>query len=842
MNATLSSESITGRFADAVARFATHTAISAPAGKWTYAELDRFSSRIAADILERLGDASEPVALLLDHDAPLIAAILGALKANKIYVALDPGQTAEQLAVTLASSGATLLLADEANLTLANSLGSGQVNILPVTETFSSEAPHVILPEISAAAGAWLMFTSGSTNMPKGVWQNHEGIVHETEVYAELTGLTPADRVSLLAACGLSASGGTLFATLFTGATLCLFHVRSQGVERLADWLPQERITVFHTVPTIFRHLARVAEGKNPLATLRLIRLGGEPVLPGDVETFRRQCPDGCRFMQSLSSTETGMISTFTMDKATLLENGRVPAGRAVRGVEIFLADENGRPVKNGEEGKITIRSARLRQGYWRQPELTAKKFKPDASDPRLRVFSSNDLGKFLPDGLLEHLGRADDLVKIHGQRVDLSEVEAALAATGLFAESAAAVIEDAAGERRLVGYLVPRPGADVSAPSCRRALRSSLPEHMVPVEFITLSHLPQTPGGKIDRRALPAPPARLNPKPGDRPRDRFEMKLAEIWQAVLRLRSIGMHDDFFELGGDSLRSVEVLVQIEEKFGVALTPSALAEHSTIAQLAAVVASHALARSSSPLITLRAAPAGRPLFLVHNGHGDVTTFARLARRLPGRPVYGLQSVGMDGSAWPLLSVPAMAKRYLEEIVKIDPTGPYLIAGTCMGGLIAFEMAAQLVRAGRPVAMVAVIVTPAPPYTGGRSHWHELLLDPVRDWIRMLRWAARRLIQPKLPGHRLPAYRHFIAGMNSRAGRSYRPDIYPGKLTVFTTTDASGLKEDRRQLMGKYARAAQTIALSCPNRLILSPPAVDELAKHFCACLEAAEAQP
>jgi acyl carrier protein len=357
----------------------------------------------------------------------------------------------------------------------------------------------------------------------------------------------------------------------------------------------------------------------------------------------------------------------------------------------------------------------------------------------------------------------------------------------------------------------------------------------MVPGEFIVLRELPQTAGGKIDRRALPVPPGKLNAREGDKPRDRFEIKLAEIWQGVLRLNAIGMHDDFFELGGDSLRAVEVLVQIEERLGVALAPAALAEHSTIAQLAAVVAGQALARAASPLVTLRAAPAGRPLFLVHNGHGDVTTFARLARRLPGRPIYGLQSVGMDGAAWPLMSVPAMAKRYLEEVVKADPTGPYLIGGTCMGGLIAFEMAKQLAAAGRTVGLLTVIVTPAPPYTGGRSRWHELLLDPVRDAFRVLRWAAIRLVQPKLGARRLPAYRHFIAGMNSRAGRRYRPGIYPGKITVFTTTDVSGLREDRRRLMGEYAREAETIALSCPRGAVLSPPGVDELAGRLEGCL-------
>ncbi|HEV2694312.1 MAG TPA: AMP-binding protein [Verrucomicrobiae bacterium] len=828
-------DSISGRFAATVANHGGRTAIRAAAGQWTYAELGQSANLIAAEICGRRGDASEPVALLLEHDAPLIAAILGTLEANKMYLVLDPARPPEQLAAMLANSGSALLLADASNLPLAQSLAGGKVTVLPVAEISSKAEVSPNRLEVSGEAAAWLMYTSGSTHAPKGVWQNHRGMVQEAEMYAKLAGCTVEDRVSLTASCSLAASGGTLFATLLTGATLCLFHVRSHGVERLADWLARECITIFHTVPTIFRHLAQVAGVKNSFETMRLIRLGGEPVFPGDLEIFQRQCPDGCHFMQSLSSTETGMISTFSMDKNTALESTRIPAGRPVAGVDIFLMDEHGQPVKNGDEGKIAVRGARLRQGYWRQPELTAEKFKADGHDPSQRIFISNDLGRFLPDGLLEHLGRADELVKIRGQRADLGEVEAALQATGLFEASAAAAVENAAGDRRLVGYIVPRPGADVSAQNCRRALRASLPEHMVPGEFIVLNQLPQTVSGKLDRRALPVPPERLNPKEGDKPHDRFEMKLGEIWKSVLRLDAVGMTDDFFEQGGDSLRAVEVLVQIEERFGVALSPSAVAEHSTIRQLAMVVANEALGRSASPLVTLRESPTGRPLFLVHNGHGDITTFARLARRLPGRPIHGLQSVGLDGAAWPLMSVPEMAKRYLEEVVKVDPTGPYLIAGTCMGGLIAFEMAQQLVRAGRPVALLAVIVTPAPPYTGGRSRWHEMLLDPVRDAFRILRWTGMRLVQPKLKAHWLPQYRHFIAGMNSRAGRRYRPAIYPGKITVINTTDTTGLREDRRRLMAEYAQTSQIIDMSYPNGAILSPPAVDELAEHFKKCL-------
>ena len=525
----MTSETISGRFARAAAQFAARIAISAPAGQWTYAELDRRSSLIAAQILKWRGEASEPVALLMAHDAPLIAAILGALKANKIYLVLDPDHPAEQLAATLASSGAKLLLTDQSNLGQANSFASDGVKVLSDAEILHGDLPSGQFPEVSADAAAWLMFTSGSTGAPKGVWQNHRGLVQEAEVYTELIGLIPEDRVSLTASGSLSASGATIFATLFNGAALCPFHLRSQGTERLAGWLERERITVFHSVPTIFRHLARAAAGKKTFETMRLIRLGGEPVLRGDVEIYRKQCPDPCRFMQSLSSTETGMISTFTLDKQTELHAARVPAGRAVPGVKIFLVDENNLPVKDGAEGKIAVHSARLRQGYWRQPELTAEYFLTDGQDPTVRIFILNDLGRILPDGMLEHLGRADQLVKIRGQRVDLGAVEAALIATGLAQEAVVVAREDGKGEARLAAYIVPAVGKDVSPQKFRLALRRQLAEHMIPVEFVALEKLPQTAGGKVDRRALsllPKPAVKNELGRGQGPRDSVDRRL----------------------------------------------------------------------------------------------------------------------------------------------------------------------------------------------------------------------------------------------------------------------------------------------------------------------------
>jgi len=841
--------SIPGRFAAVVARHAGRIAISTPDTQWTYAELDQRSTALATGILDRLGDATGPVALLMEHDAPLLAAILGVLKAGKMYLALDPANPAERSAAMLADAGAELLLTDPGHAAPASSLASGRLRVWEVADVPAPASTRQTPPDVLPDANAWLMYTSGSTGAPKGVWLNHCGIVFRTEAYSELINIAPDDRLSLLASCGLGTSATPLFGALLNGAAVCPFHVRSQGVERLADWLRRQRVTIYQSVPTVFRHLARAAGHQRVFEDLRLIRLDGEPVSRGDFEICRQHSTAGCRRMHALSSTETGLICAWLFDHQTALPDGRVPVGRPVRGVEVSLLDGQGRPVKAGDEGRIVVRSRHLSRGYWRNPEATEEKFRAYDQDPLYRVFVTSDLGRFLPDGALEHLGRTDQMVKIRGQRVDLGEVEAALRAVPSVQEAAVVAQEDFSGERRLVAYVVPRAGADGSPPVCRRELREQLlPEHMVPNSFVTLAQLPQTPGGKIDRQALPPPPDRNKSRSrrSARPRDVVETSVARIWESVLGVSPIGRHDDFFDLGGTSIQSARVLAQIEEAFGASLPPSILTEHGTVEKLAALIAGHVVIPSPGPLVVLRAAAAGRPLFLIHSGQGDVASYGLLVRRLPGRPIYGLQSVGLQGESWPLMSVSAMARRYLPEIIARDPTGPYLLGATCMGGMVALELVQMLRRQGRDVGLVALFDVPCP-----QSRWRHPdrterlwgpLRDPVRNALRRLRWFFVRAAGWGRHARGLPAYRRFVAHMNSRAYRACRPAFYPGALTLFLTADTKYPGGDTRLVMRQHARETRIITVPGNRSGLFVRPAVDELARQLQNCLELADRKP
>jgi len=837
--ANRTSESILERFAKMAARFPQRNAISEASGQaWTYAELDARSSAIAVQILERADHNSETVAILMPHGALLIAAILGILKAGKIYVALDANDPASRLQAMLTDAGAHILLTDETNRALAESLTTSRIAILEISEnvftTFSES-----LPTVAPEAGAWLMYTSGSTGTPKGVWQNHRGLIHHAEVYCELIQLTPDDRLSLLTSCSLAASATAIFSALLSGAMLCPFHLRSQGVERLAVWLREQRITVLHCVPTVFRHLARTPELRGCFESVRMIRLGGEPVLRGDVEAFQKLCSRGASLMHAFSSTETGLVSALIIDQKTALQDLRIPAGRAVRDVEIVLSDANGGPVRAGEEGVISIRSAYLSQGYWRESEATDSAFQKVGSDSQVRIFHTSDHGRFRADGLLEHLGRGDQQVKIRGRRVDLSEVEAALRATDLFDDAAAAAPEDASGERRLVAYVVPRQDKNVTSQTFRNALRPLLPEALLPTDFVRMEKLPQTSGGKTDRAALPPLPAgkSVGFRHETRPRRGIEKNLAMIWESVLGIAPIGRFDDFFDLGGTSLLSAQILSRVQERFGVALPPSALLEDSTIERLAARLSEQVIRPASGPLILLRASETGRPLFLVHSGRGDVAAYGQLARRINDRPVYGFQSVGLDGRNLPLISIQGMARRYLQEVIATDPTGPYLLGGSCMGAMVAFEMARQLVRAGRPVGFLALFdYFPRVP-RGPIQRRVKAGTGLLRDSLRIMRLYFRRKIRRRQSSETRDEIQHFVADMNREASRRYEPGFFPGTLTLFMTQETRFPDGDRRLTMTQHATDTRVIQISGERAGIFMPPAVDELAGHLREILSA-----
>lgn len=836
--------SIPARFEQIVAQHGTGKAIGAGTWQPTYDDLNTAANSLAQDLVGAGGGQGDRVALLFRQDGALIAAMLAVLKAGRVVVVLNATDPPARLQEILADAEAAALVTDAMHQALAREIAVASESVIVFDPKARRESPAPDLT-IDGRDLAFLVYTSGSTGRAKGVMQTHRNILHNVRRHTAGMRLEARDAIALLA----SPSGGqgmaTTWCALLNGATLCPFPTAELGVSQLAGWLREADISVYVSSVSVLRGFVRTLTPTDRFPRIRLVRFASEAATADDLTACRAHFSDDCVVLNTFSSSETGNLTRAEFTLHRQVAPGRLPIGKPVEGMRIALCDEQGNEVRPGLTGEMVVRSRYLSPGYWRNEALTAARFPGDTDPLACRAFHTGDLARRDADGTLVFLGRKDHQVKVNGYRVELIEIEDALLKQGEVAEALVCLREARPGEApQLVAYVRLRPGGQTSADTLRRALRASLPPYMVPGSFVFLERFPLTPHGKVDRAVLPPPPpVRSSISHAERPRDIVEKNLSWIWQAVLGIPSIGRQDDFFELGGTSLQAVEVLMQIADKFGAVLPPSTLAEHSTIARLAPLLAEHVVLASPSPLVVLRTAATGRPLFLVHSGQGDVTTYSLMVRRLKPRPVFGLQSIGLQGEGWPLTRIETMAERYVREVIAQDPTGPYLLAGTCMGGIVAFEMAQQLVRAGRPVALLALLDVPHPfPawwHPDWREKWFGSVRDPIRDAARMLRWTVVRGLGGGRTQRGLTEYRHFVGNMNSLANRRYRPRPYPGTLTLFTTADTRYDGGDRRLMMRRHARATRIITLPGVRRGLFARPVVDELAAKLQVCLEEAE---
>lgn len=575
--------SIPQRFEEVVSQRSDHIALRHGDVTLTYGELHEASGQVASAILAKRGAAEEPVVLLLDHGIKPIIALLGVLQAGKGYVALRPGDPPARLAEIVADLEARLIVTDNQALPLALAVAdhAGEILNLDQLETRSVEPVPSVVPAHSLAA---IYYTSGSTGTPKGVVRDHRTLLHIAWSNTHHYQLGADDRYFDPFACGFIASAIAVFDALLNGATLCLYNPQVEPAHHLAEWLAKQRITFFHPTLTLFRQLTDHLTGQE-FPDLRLVALSGENLHRQDVERFEMLFPPHCMLLHRFSSTETGIISCIRVDSQTPTTDGVIPAGYATEDKEILLLDEDQKEVARGEVGEIAVRSRYLASGYWRRPGLTEEKFLPGPEGNDQRIYLTGDLGRLRPDGCLEHVGRKDSQAKIRGYTVSAAAVEEALLGIDEI-KHALVVTQQRAGETQLVAYLVPSSGTIPIATELRRALAESLPAYMIPVGFHAVEEIPLTKTGKVDRSKLPAVSRRRGEPatPYVAPRNSLEEAVAHMWCHVLDLERVGVHDNFFDLGGDSLTVMRIVARLWDTLQVELPPAAFFEAPTIADL------------------------------------------------------------------------------------------------------------------------------------------------------------------------------------------------------------------------------------------------------------------
>jgi amino acid adenylation domain-containing protein len=557
-------------------------AIDSESCRLSYRELNRLANGIAKLILQARGQASEPVALLLEHGAPAIIGVLGTLKAGKIYVPLDPSFPDARNFYILRDSQAAILLTNHKNLELAKSLVSGQLllNLDAVAAGSDDENPCL---KISPDTAAYILSTSGSTGEPKGIVQTHRNVLATVARYTLGLQISSEDRLSLFPSYSVTASVSNMLGALLNGACLCPFDLKERGVTQLADWLVQREITIYRSVPTVFRHFVATLTGQEQFPKLRLIRLGGEPLTRRDVGLYRKHFSVDCVLINGYGSSEISNVWQYRVDQDTEISGDLVPVGWPIDDTGFELVDDDGKPVAGNGVGEIVIRSRYLSPGYWKKPELTEAVFQSGENGER--TYHTGDLGYLLADGCLVHMGRKDFQVKIRGYRVEVSEIEAALLAVEKVEEAAVVTREDENGDKQLVAYVVAKKATELRGSELRAILKEKLPEHMLPAAFVFLNALPLTANRKLDRTALPTPSVSREYVAA---KDPLEMEIVQIWQELLRKQRIGVHDSFFELGGHSLLATRFLARVLKSFEVKIPIRSFFEAPTVAAVAEMI--------------------------------------------------------------------------------------------------------------------------------------------------------------------------------------------------------------------------------------------------------------
>jgi amino acid adenylation domain-containing protein len=664
----------------------------------SYAELEAKANRIAHVLRARGAKPGQYVGVCLSRGLDLVATLIGVAKSGAAYVPLDADYPRDRIGFMLEDAAAELVITEP------SFRDRFERPVLFLSDPdFAAASPRRLQPTAAVTDACYAIYTSGSTGKPKGVVLTHRAVINTFEWVSRTFAVGPGDRLLFVTSPCFDLSVYDTFGALGAGATVVVASSECMREPRaFVDLIAAQRITIWDSAPAALQRLVPFFPKQGGMQ-LRLVMLSGDYIplsLPDDV---RRAFP-AAHVMSLGGATEAAIWSNWFPIGAIDPRWTSVPYGRPIQNSHYHVLDKQLRPVPIGVPGDLYIGGTCLAQGYLNRPELTAERFVRDPFRPEGRLYTTGDLARYFDDGVLEFLGRADFQVKIRGYRVELGEVEAAIAALPGVREVLCSAYVDASGQKALVAYVVARSGTELDETAIKNHVQAGLPDFMVPSQIMLLPAMPVSANGKVDRKALPSPIQRALQSEYVAPRSEIEKKLVAIWEDLLKRDRIGVTDNFFALGGQSILAVMLVSRIERELGVRVPLSRVLERATIEALAGSFEQRE--KHNGHLFTLASGGSGTPLVLISGIGGFGFIFQGLAAQLGNaQPFHVLNAVGADDEGeGPEQRIEDVASIYEPQVLAACPSGPIVLGGYSFGILVALELALRLQRAGRSVPLL------------------------------------------------------------------------------------------------------------------------------------------
>ncbi|MDZ8034723.1 amino acid adenylation domain-containing protein [Nostoc sp. DedSLP04] len=867
-------------FAEQVERTPDNIAVEFNNEHLTYAQLNAKSNQLAHQ-LQKLGVKPEVlVGICVERSLDMLIGILGILKAGGAYIPFDPTYPQERLGFMLEDAQIPILLTQQRLVDKFVEHNTRLICLdrdLPENAILSIENP---VSEVTPENLAYIIYTSGSTGKPKGTMIPHRGLVNylswSTNAYAIAQGYGAPVQSSI----GFDATITSLFSPLLVGQRVVLLPEKEE-IEALSALLQSDKnYSLVKITPAHLEMLNQMLPNHEGVTKTRALIIGGEALLGKSLKFWRDNAPN-TRIINEYGPTETVVgCCVYEVSEQTSL-SGAILIGRPIANTQLYLLDKNQKLVPIGVPGELYIGGAGVARGYLNRPELTQQRFIPNpfSDEPNSRLYKTGDLARYLPDGNIEYLGRIDHQVKIRGFRIELEEIESLLAQHPLVNSVTVIAREDQPGDKRLVGYIVPQEQAPTSS-ELRQFLQKKLPEYMIPSAFLMLEVIPLTAHAKVDRQALPQPDtSRLGTLKTEflAPQNDLEQKLANIWENLLNVHPVGVKDNFFDLGGHSLLAVRLMAHLNQEFGKNLSLATLFQNPTIEKLANILRLETEILSWSALVEIQKGNSKYPFFCLPGGGGNVLYLHNLARYLgENQTFYGLQAPGLNGESEPLICVEDMAAYYIQAIKTVQPEGPYFLGGHSFGGIVAYEMAQQLIKSGNEVALVAILDAPAPVASDKPLYIDVDDATRLTETARLIeRWAGKNLdisyeiLQPLELDEQLEYLKERLitvdllpAGTdtkqvrglvqvfeaNLQASIKYLPqEAYPNRLTLLRASEVNAedaalltdLREDPAWGWGQFsAQNIDILVVPGDHITMMAQPHILTVAEQLGICIEQA----